>query len=90
MPVVYGFVEAIAICIFLCTFWKLGWSKAPKNEKFCTVITKSYELRDKEEDGEDDKEKVGEDEDVNENEYEEDWNPNEDQGVVAVENISRV
>lgn len=29
-------------------FWKLGWSKAPADEKCCTVIAKSYELHDEE------------------------------------------
>ena len=48
VPLIYGFFEAGSICIYLLSFWKLGWSKAPKDEKFCTVITESYELRDKE------------------------------------------
>ncbi|KAL7527905.1 hypothetical protein ACHAXR_005978 [Thalassiosira sp. AJA248-18] len=52
VPVVYGLVEAIFIGVYLLIFWKLGWSKAPKDEKCCTVITKSYELHEKgEEDG---------------------------------------
>ena len=51
VPVVYGFVEAIAIGLYLLIFWKLGWSKAPKNEKCCTVITKSYELVENDEEG---------------------------------------
>lgn len=42
----YGFVEAVFICIFLLMGWKAGWSKAPKDERFCTVIGKSYELLD--------------------------------------------
>ncbi|KAL7535049.1 LOW QUALITY PROTEIN: hypothetical protein ACHAWF_005037 [Thalassiosira exigua] len=50
VPVVYGIVEAIAIGIYLLVFWKLGWSKAPKDEKCCKVITSTYEVRDKDED----------------------------------------
>lgn len=49
VPVIYGFVEAIAIGIYLFIMWKFGWSKAPKDEKCCTVITKSYELYDTDE-----------------------------------------
>lgn len=49
VPVVYGFVEIFFIGIYLLIFWKLGWSKAPKNEKCCTVITKSYELHEDDE-----------------------------------------
>ncbi|KAL3800619.1 hypothetical protein HJC23_006081 [Cyclotella cryptica] len=45
VPVIYGLVEAVAIGLYLLVFWKLGWSKAPSDENFCTVITKSYELR---------------------------------------------
>lgn len=31
--------------IFNCAIgWKLGWSKAPKDEKCCKVIVKSYEI----------------------------------------------
>jgi sodium/bile acid cotransporter 2 len=44
VPVIYGLVEAVAIGLYLVSFWKLGWSKAPKNERICTVITRSYEL----------------------------------------------
>jgi hypothetical protein len=44
VPTMYGFVEAISIGLYLLIFWKLGWSKAPKDEKICTVIIKSYEV----------------------------------------------
>ena len=40
----YGLVEAISIFLYLGIFWKFGWSKAPRDERLCTVITKSYEL----------------------------------------------
>lgn len=44
VPTIYGFTEAIAIGVYLLVMWKLGWTKAPKDEKICTVIVKSYEL----------------------------------------------
>lgn len=57
VPTIYGFVEAISIGLYLLIFWKIGWSKAPKDEKICTIIVKSYELHnedaDKDDEGED-------------------------------------
>lgn len=44
VPFVYGLAEAIFIGLFLIIGWKLGWSKAPKDEKCCKVIVKSYEI----------------------------------------------
>lgn len=44
VPTIYGLAEAISIGSYLLLFWKLGWSKAPKDEKLCTVIVKSYEI----------------------------------------------
>jgi hypothetical protein len=44
VPLIYGIVEIVSIGSYMLVFWKLGWSKAPRDEKFCTVITKSYEL----------------------------------------------
>jgi hypothetical protein len=50
VPLIYGFVEALFIGIYLIIFWKLGWTKAPKDEKLCcTVITTSYEIHEDEE-----------------------------------------
>ena len=60
VPTIYGFVEAISIAVYLLIFWKLGWSKAPKEEKICTIIVKTYEVQDHNEDPEKDDE--GEDE----------------------------
>jgi len=61
VPTMYGFVEAISIGLYLLIFWKLGWSKAPKDEKICTVIIKSYEVVHYEDADEDDEgeDKVG-------------------------------
>ena len=44
VPIFYGIVEAVAIGLYCVWAWKIGWTKAPANEKFCTVVTKSYEI----------------------------------------------
>jgi len=43
-PVFYGLVEAVVLGIYCIGAWKCGWSKAPANENFCTVISTSYEV----------------------------------------------
>jgi len=48
VPLVYGIVEAVAICIYCVYAWKVGWTKAPANENLCVVITKTYEVDDEE------------------------------------------
>lgn len=53
VPTIYGFVEAAGIGLYLIIFWKLGWSKAPKDENICKVITTSYEISFYHEDKED-------------------------------------
>jgi hypothetical protein len=53
VPLLYGIVEAVVIGLYCVWAWKVGWTKAPPNEKICTVITKSYEIV-REEDTEDD------------------------------------
>jgi hypothetical protein len=44
VPLLYGLVEAVAIGIYCVWAWKMGWTKAPADENFCTVVTKSYEI----------------------------------------------
>jgi predicted Na+-dependent transporter len=44
VPLFYGFVEAVIIGIYCLWAWKVGWTKAPANEKLCVVITKTYEV----------------------------------------------
>ena len=44
VPIFYGLVEAVAIGIYCVWAWKVGWTKAPADEKLCVVITKSYEI----------------------------------------------
>lgn len=44
VPLLYGVVEAVVIGLYCVWAWKVGWTKAPPDEKICTVITKSYEI----------------------------------------------
>lgn len=44
VPLFYGVAEAIVLGIYCITVWKLGWTKAPPDESFCVVISKSYEV----------------------------------------------
>ena len=61
VPLFYGFVEAILIGVYCVWAWKVGWTKAPPNEKLCVVITKTYEVD--EDDDDDEKDEGGEEED---------------------------
>lgn len=94
VPVVYGFAEAVLICIHLLLFWKLGWSKAPRDEKCCTVLTKSYELhnnsREDDDEGRDDDDdgktiKTTKRAEIVENGSEDEWN---EQGDSVVGSLS--
>ena len=44
IPVYYGIVEAIILSIYCICAWKMGWTKAPKDESFWVVITSTYEV----------------------------------------------
>ena len=44
VPLLYGLVEAITIGIYCNIVWKLGWTKAPPDVKFWTMISTSYEI----------------------------------------------
>jgi len=48
VPLYYGMVEAVVLGIYCIGAWKSGWTKAPKNERFCVVIATSYEVEDAE------------------------------------------
>lgn len=50
VPLFYGLVEALAIAIYCVWAWKVGWTKAPKDENICVVITKTYEVSDGDDD----------------------------------------
>jgi len=44
VPLFYGVVEAIVLGLYCATAWKVGWTKAPKDEQLCVVISKTYEI----------------------------------------------
>lgn len=48
VPLFYGLVEAVVICFYCLWAWKMGMTKAPADERFCVVVTKTYELDDHE------------------------------------------
>jgi predicted Na+-dependent transporter len=44
VPLFYGICEAVLLAIFCLGAWKIGWTKAPKDENVCVIIAKSYEV----------------------------------------------
>lgn len=46
VPLYYGLVEMVLIGGYCMVAWKLGWTKAPKEEKLCLVVSKTYEVED--------------------------------------------
>ena len=44
VPLLYGIVEAVIIGLYCVWAWKVGWTKAPKDENICVVVTKTYEV----------------------------------------------
>ena len=44
VPLFYGVMEAIVLGIYCCASWKMGWTKAPSNISFWTMISTSYEV----------------------------------------------
>jgi len=44
VPLFYGVVEAVLIAIYCVWSWKIGWTKAPADEKLCVVISRTYEI----------------------------------------------
>jgi hypothetical protein len=44
VPLYYGIVEAVLLACYCSVCWKIGWTKAPTNESFCTIIATSYEV----------------------------------------------
>ena len=43
VPLFYGVVEALLIGCYCVYAWKMGWTKAPKDEKLCVIMTTTYE-----------------------------------------------
>ena len=46
VPLFYGLMEAVVLGIYCIIAWKLGWTKAPRDEKFCKMIVTTYEVED--------------------------------------------
>jgi len=44
VPLFYGFVEAAILGLYCVVSWKMGWTKAPADEKLCVVIGTTYEV----------------------------------------------
>ena len=44
VPFVYGMVEAVILFFYCTVVWKLGWTKAPPDVSFWTMIVTSYEI----------------------------------------------
>lgn len=44
VPLYYGLVEAAVLGLYCIIAWKLGWTKAPPDVAFCTMIIESYEV----------------------------------------------
>jgi hypothetical protein len=44
VPLFYGLLEAIILAFYCLIAWKLGWTKAPKDEKLCIILAKTYEV----------------------------------------------
>eukprot|EP00573_Skeletonema_grethae_P008936 CAMPEP_0201692368 /NCGR_PEP_ID=MMETSP0578-20130828/5276_1 /ASSEMBLY_ACC=CAM_ASM_000663 /TAXON_ID=267565 /ORGANISM="Skeletonema grethea, Strain CCMP 1804" /LENGTH=424 /DNA_ID=CAMNT_0048177729 /DNA_START=441 /DNA_END=1712 /DNA_ORIENTATION=+ len=44
VPLYYGLLEAVILGLYCIGAWKLGWTKAPKNINFFTMIGTSFEV----------------------------------------------
>jgi hypothetical protein len=44
VPLYYGFLEATLLGVYCIGAWKAGWTKAPRNVSFLTMISTSYEV----------------------------------------------
>ncbi|GKY91288.1 hypothetical protein MPSEU_000101300 [Mayamaea pseudoterrestris] len=49
VPFFYGVMEALMAFIYCVGAWKLGWTKAPTNVSFITMLVTSYEVLESEE-----------------------------------------
>jgi len=54
VPLFYGLMEAVVLGLYCVVAWKLGWTKAPSDDKLCKVLTMSYEVEDSDDEGGDD------------------------------------
>ncbi|KAL3915530.1 MAG: hypothetical protein SGILL_005606 [Bacillariaceae sp.] len=62
VPLFYGVVEAVIIGVYCVWAWRVGWTKAPKDEKICVVLTKTYEVHGLDQIEDDDESSVDDDE----------------------------
>jgi hypothetical protein len=44
VPLFYGIMEAVILGFYCLVAWKMGWTKAPSNTPFWTMIATSYEV----------------------------------------------
>jgi hypothetical protein len=44
VPLFYGFLEAVLVGCYCVAAWKLGWTRAPSDEKLCVVLTRTYQV----------------------------------------------
>ena len=49
VPLFYGLMEAVVLGLYCLVAWKLGWTKAPRDESFCTMFVTTYEVDDDDE-----------------------------------------
>ena len=49
VPLFYGLMEAVVLALYCLGAWKLGWTKAPRNVNFCTMLLTAYEVDDDDE-----------------------------------------
>ncbi|KAL3805701.1 hypothetical protein HJC23_005945 [Cyclotella cryptica] len=48
VPLFYGVMEAVVLGLYCIIAWKCGWTKAPRDDKFCVMIMTTYEVEDDE------------------------------------------
>eukprot|EP01083_Nonionella_stella_P105436 303262_1 len=53
-------MEAVLLGIYCAIGWKLGWTKAPRDEKFCVMVSTVYEVDEDSVDGEFENEEMDE------------------------------
>mmetsp|Transcript_6892 Transcript_6892/g.7841 ORF Transcript_6892/g.7841 Transcript_6892/m.7841 type:complete len:505 (-) Transcript_6892:97-1611(-) len=46
VPLFYGLVEMFVLGLYCLVAWKLDWTKAPKDESICVVMSTTYEIVD--------------------------------------------
>jgi predicted Na+-dependent transporter len=44
VPLFYGLLEMVILGLYCLAAWKLGWTKAPANERICIVLSRSFEV----------------------------------------------